>query len=70
MTKEVFDIIQPDILVLTKENKDQKLEYLKNSLGPKRIAKLDVQLIPHFPYEKSTTQIIDLIVERYKNLKK
>ena len=66
--KKVYDIIKPDILVLTIENKDRKLKYLKSSLGPERMAKLDVQLIPHFPYASSTTQTIDLIISRYKAL--
>ena len=65
-SKFVIDIIKPDILILSDENKSEKLNFLKMNLNEKQIKKLNLKFISRVLFADgiSTTRIIEKIKNR------
>lgn len=64
--KRMLDIIRPDILIFTKENREEKINRLIKDLGVKKFKALNIKFIPRSNYQRSTTKIIESIIERHK----
>ena len=61
----VIRSLRPDILVLSTENKADKLKFLRNELGKTELGRLRVKFVPHFKKDcLSSTKLINKIRSR------
>ncbi len=60
-SREIIYAVEPDILVLTRENRQDKLDRLRRSLDKKTREMMDIRFVSRSEYKRSTTQIIESI---------